>query len=92
MAKTFVAAAIVMLSLSPIMLDRAEAVTLGSPAGIQAAFDQAGIVEMVRHRVCERRCNPYGYCTRHCYYPPHRYPPRRYLPPGGYSSPGGYRY
>lgn len=70
-----VAAAVAVLAAGAFATDRAEAMALSTPAGIQAAIDDTSLAQDVAY-VCRRawRCGPYG-CgwRRACYYTGPRY-------------------
>ena len=55
------------VSLAP---HRAEAMTLPSPMALQGAVEDLRLAEEVYHRVCRRRCGPYG-CYVRCWRAPH---------------------
>jgi hypothetical protein len=69
------AAAVAVLAAGTLAPGRAEAMTLSTPAGIQAAIDDTGLVQDVAY-VCRRVwvCGYYG-CgwTRSCYWTGHRH-------------------
>lgn len=70
--------------------NRAGAMTLPAPIGIQGALQDLALMEKAYHRVCRRVCSYYG-CTYRCYRPAHHYyrPYRYYRPHRYYRS---YRY
>jgi hypothetical protein len=74
-----IAAAAALLSAMSLMANRAEAMTLPAPAGLQLALEGNTMIEEVA-RVCRRRCGPRG-CWRRCGWAPG---PRYY---GGYYAP-----
>ena len=91
------AAAVIVLALGFLPSNRAEAITLGTPAGIRAAIEATDLFDQVYY-VCRPvwRCGYYG-CgwQRVCwwrpggyYYQPYGY---YYRPYGGYSPYYGYR-
>jgi hypothetical protein len=69
-----VAAAAAMLAAGAFAPDRAEAMALSTPAGIQAAVDGTSLAQDVAY-VCRRvwRCGPYGCGWRRYCYHTHRY-------------------
>jgi hypothetical protein len=76
-----VAAAVAIMAAGALAPDRAEAMALSTPAGIQAAIDDTSLAQDVAY-VCRRvwRCGPYG-CgwRRSCYWTgPRYYGPRRH--------------
>ncbi|MFN3658810.1 MAG: hypothetical protein ACK4UO_16305 [Pseudolabrys sp.] len=81
-----VAAAIAVLAAGALATDRAEAMAISTPAGIQAAIDDTSLAQDVAY-VCRRvwRCGPYG-CgwRRYCYHTGPRYHGRRYYRGGRY--------
>ena len=76
-----IAAAALLLSAMSLMANRAEAMTLPAPAGLQLALEGNTMIEQVA-RVCRRRCGPRG-CWRQCWWAPG---PRYY----GYYGPRYY--
>lgn len=70
-----IAATLALLAAGSLAPDRAEAMTISTPAGIAAAVDATGLTQDVAY-VCRRvwRCGPYG-CgwRRSCYYTGPRY-------------------
>jgi hypothetical protein len=69
---------------SAFSVDRAEAMALGTPAGIRTAIEHTNLAQDVRY-VCWRRCGPRG-CRRICEWRPGP----RYYRPYGYYRPSRY--
>ena len=79
-----IAAAAALLSAMSLIPNRAEAMTLPAPSGLQLALAGNSMIEEAAY-VCRRRCGPGG-CFRRCRWVPG---PRYY---GGYYSPRPYYY
>ena len=79
-----VAAAAALFSATSLTANRAEAMTLPAPAGLQLALEGNSMIEQAAY-VCRRRCDRRG-CFRRCRWVPG---PRYH---GGYYSPAPYYY